>query len=127
MLPTEYIIHNGFVQIFKNPGILYICFSYIYILILGSNCIVGEIVTLDFLSFLWQVRQVAAHILGYGLTVDQISIRPATSFLNPNGKLIFVPQLPQSTQQNLTYHTISHRILYFIKGYFVMLNIITDW
>ncbi|CAB4016216.1 xanthine dehydrogenase oxidase-like, partial [Paramuricea clavata] len=32
-----------------------------------------------------KVCQVAAHILGYGLTVDQISIRAATSFLNPNG------------------------------------------
>ncbi|CAB4004441.1 xanthine dehydrogenase oxidase-like, partial [Paramuricea clavata] len=32
-----------------------------------------------------RVCQVAAYILGYGLTVDQISIRPATSFLNPNG------------------------------------------
>ena len=32
-----------------------------------------------------KVCQVAAYSLGHGLTVDQISIRPATSFMNPNG------------------------------------------
>ncbi|CAB4025693.1 xanthine dehydrogenase oxidase-like, partial [Paramuricea clavata] len=31
------------------------------------------------------VCQVAAYSLGHGLTVDQISIRPATTFMNPNG------------------------------------------
>ncbi|XP_028415709.1 xanthine dehydrogenase-like [Dendronephthya gigantea] len=29
--------------------------------------------------------QVAAYTLGHGLKVDQISVRPATSFMNPNG------------------------------------------
>ncbi|XP_046849634.1 xanthine dehydrogenase 1-like isoform X2 [Xenia sp. Carnegie-2017] len=32
-----------------------------------------------------KVCQVAAYTLGFGLTVDQISVRPATSFMNPNG------------------------------------------
>ncbi|XP_028395681.1 xanthine dehydrogenase-like [Dendronephthya gigantea] len=32
-----------------------------------------------------KVCQVAAYTLGFGLTVDKISIKPATSFLNPNG------------------------------------------
>ncbi|XP_028411467.1 xanthine dehydrogenase/oxidase-like [Dendronephthya gigantea] len=32
-----------------------------------------------------KVCQVAAYTLGFGLTVDKIAIKPATSFLNPNG------------------------------------------